>query len=605
MAGKSAILSIRIVSDAKDAQKGFDNTASAADKWQRNLKRAALVAGAAVAGFAVKTAKTFEEVRRTLQVGTGATGAALDALVESTKNIGRVVPEQFEVIADSLATLNTLTGATGTELERLGTQVLNASRLLGEDAAGASVAFGEALKQWGVSAADGAKSLDFLYTLTQDYGVSLTGLSDDLTKHGAALQNVGFTMEETADLFARLSSAGLDVSRIMPGLSRAFRDWAADGKNVQDELNKTVEAVKNASDGTEALAIAAEVFGSRGAQQMVTAIRSGTFALDDLGLGAAAAGGAIDAAAEQNRTLSETFTLLQNNAMAAIEPIASGLLDALVPAMKSFAGLVSENTTLFTVLAGVILALAAGIAVVKVATAAWTSIQTVATVAQWAWNAAMAANPIGAVVAIVIALVAAVILAYQKSETFRNIVDAAGRMAAAAFGWVVDAVTKLFGWIGDLIGKAGGIGNIFSTTMTIAKTAVNWLLTPIRTVINLVSSLIGWISRIRFPEPPGWMKSIGGALGFDAYGDHSTLLGVPSSLPDPTMLTAGRVEPFAAAAFAGMGGISSGRSTVNNYVTEIRVDGSGIVDPQRVASAVKNAISRNARTRGNVPAVIL
>ena len=55
--------------------------------------------------------------------------------------------------------------------------------------------------------------------------------------------------------------------------------------------------------------------------------------------------------------------------------------------------------------------------------AAWKAIQTVVTAAQWLMNAAMAANPIGLVVAAIAGLVAGLVLAYQKSETFRNVVD--------------------------------------------------------------------------------------------------------------------------------------------------------------------------------------
>jgi hypothetical protein len=47
----------------------------------------------------------------------------------------------------------------------------------------------------------------------------------------------------------------------------------------------------------------------------------------------------------------------------------------------------------------------------------------VVTAAQWAWNLAMEANPIGLIIIGIIALVAAIILAYKHSETFRKIVQ--------------------------------------------------------------------------------------------------------------------------------------------------------------------------------------
>ncbi|MEU7617183.1 phage tail tape measure protein [Micromonospora rifamycinica] len=65
----------------------------------------------------------------------------------------------------------------------------------------------------------------------------------------------------------------------------------------------------------------------------------------------------------------------------------------------------------------------------SVATKAWAA-------AQWLLNAAMTANPIGLIILAIVALVAGLVLAYQKSETFRAIVDAAFKAIAAAGMWL-------------------------------------------------------------------------------------------------------------------------------------------------------------------------
>ncbi|HEY9657032.1 MAG TPA: hypothetical protein V6C65_01110, partial [Allocoleopsis sp.] len=66
---------------------------------------------------------------------------------------------------------------------------------------------------------------------------------------------------------------------------------------------------------------------------------------------------------------------------------------------------------------------------------------------QWLLNAALTANPIGIVIALVVALVAAIVIAYKNSETFRNIVNAAGKAAVAAFRSVLNTVTSVVSWI--------------------------------------------------------------------------------------------------------------------------------------------------------------
>lgn len=88
-----------------------------------------------------------------------------------------------------------------------------------------------------------------------------------------------------------------------------------------------------------------------------------------------------------------------------------------------------------------------------------TMASTVATYAQAAaqrvLNAAMKANPIGLVVVALSVLAAGLVLAYKKSETFRNIVNGAwGAVRAATgavFGWVQDKVSSVMTFIGTTL----------------------------------------------------------------------------------------------------------------------------------------------------------
>lgn len=64
------------------------------------------------------------------------------------------------------------------------------------------------------------------------------------------------------------------------------------------------------------------------------------------------------------------------------------------------------------------------------------------TAAQWAWNAAMNANPIGLVIAGIAALVAGVVYAYNHFEGFRNVINAAWEKIKAFGSGVVDFMLK-------------------------------------------------------------------------------------------------------------------------------------------------------------------
>jgi hypothetical protein len=93
-----------------------------------------------------------------------------------------------------------------------------------------------------------------------------------------------------------------------------------------------------------------------------------------------------------------------------------------------------------------------------IATGAQAVATSVMTGAQWALNAALNANPVALIVLGIIALTAAVIIAYKKSETFRRIVDAAFRAVQAAasfaFGWVKNNWPLLLAIITGPIGLA-------------------------------------------------------------------------------------------------------------------------------------------------------
>lgn len=72
---------------------------------------------------------------------------------------------------------------------------------------------------------------------------------------------------------------------------------------------------------------------------------------------------------------------------------------------------------------------------VRVATIAWTAVQ-------WLLNVAMTANPIGLIILAIVALVAVIVIAYKKSDTFRAIVQGAFAAIAAAAKWLWENAIK-------------------------------------------------------------------------------------------------------------------------------------------------------------------
>src|SRR6185312_15680375 len=120
----------------------------------------------------------------------------------------------------------------------------------------------------------------------------------------------------------------------------------------------------------------------------------------------------------------------------AITQVGEKFLPIMTKAQNAIAALatwVSQNIPLVLTLAGVLAGLSAAVLLVNGAIAA------VATAAQWAWNAAMAANPIGLVILLIAGIVTALVLAYNKVGWFRDFVN-------AAFAAVQVAIAAVVGW---------------------------------------------------------------------------------------------------------------------------------------------------------------
>lgn len=113
--------------DTSKWEQKSDKTAKAIPGWMG----AAVATGVAVAGTALyKIGETFDDVTDTIRVGTGATGEALDGLVQSAKNVGTRVPADFSKIGPTIADLNTRLGLSGDTLETVASQYLEAGRIL-------------------------------------------------------------------------------------------------------------------------------------------------------------------------------------------------------------------------------------------------------------------------------------------------------------------------------------------------------------------------------------------------------------------------------------------------------------------------------------------
>jgi tape measure domain-containing protein len=174
----------------------------------------------------------------------------------------------------------------------------------------------------------------------------------------------------------------------------------------------------------------------------------------------------------------------------------------------------------------VLVPVAGGILAIVGALKVWRMITATATAVQAAFNFVLAANPIGLIVLAVIGLGTALVIAYKKSETFRNIVNGAfgairtsavaiahffTQKIPAAFGKVKDAAGRALGWVRQNWPKILAIltGPIGLAVYAIAK---NW--TKIKNGVSAVKDFV--VSK--FDAIVTFVKGLPGKIGKAAAG---------------------------------------------------------------------------------------
>lgn len=472
--GKTAILSIRIVADAKGAKRDMDQTSESVGKLEQGLAQAAAPAGVAVAAIGA--------------LGAAAASSASE-LQQSQGAVESVFQDQASTIIDASQRSADAVGLAGSEYQNL------------------SVILGSQLKNMGTPMDEVATKTGDLITLGSDLAATFGGTTADAVAAISSLmrgerdpiERYGVSIKQ-ADINARLAAEGLD------GL--------------------TGDAAK-AAESQVTLALLSEQ----------TAAAQGQFARE------------TDSAAGSQ----QIATAKWEDARAKLGEGLLPIVTAFAQAMSGAAGFVSQHSGAVVAAVAVIGGFAAAILAANAAISAYHTIQTVIKGATVAWsaaqgvlNAVMAANPITLIVVAIVALVAAVVLAYNKCEWFRNLVNSIWETiksgAKAVWDWIKPVVDVFWGFV-DAI-----------------KSAYEW-------VRDLFSNF----------HAPQWLTSILGWIGLTA-----------GSGAGPGIIQASAGQPLAAPRLSRAALTGRAAPQVNN-ITNITVDGA--LDPISVARQIGDMLA--------------
>ena len=285
----------------------------------------------------------FDAMTDAIIIGTGASGEALESLRNSAIEIATTVPVSFEDAGDIVQNINTRMGLVGEDLEAVGERVAALGELTGKSINLDTLT--GSLNAFGIAGEDAAATMDYLWGVSQSTGIGFDQLTGILESNAPALQSLGFSMEEAANMAGLLDRAGMDASGTMGRMGKALVELAQPGEDAGEAYRRMVEEIGayiEAGDEAAALDLASQIFGTRGAAQFVGAVQSGALSLEELENAALGAGDGIMGTMEATMDWPERWDLLKNKASAALEPLGGALMDGATQAMETLSAAFDE-----------------------------------------------------------------------------------------------------------------------------------------------------------------------------------------------------------------------------------------------------------------------
>lgn len=493
-------------------------------------------AGEKIKEFAGAAQDAFREIDDGMDTFTTVTGQNSDAIKSSFDAIYSSMPiESTAELGQALGSLTQQFGFTGNKLTDYGTQLMQFANINNTDVKSSVDNAKSAIETYGLSYDDLGSVLDTFTYLSQQTGVTVDDLMKKTVDGAPQIKALGLSFDEGAQMLGQFEQAGVDGSAALSSLAKANVNYAKDGKTLQDGLNGTIDAILGAKTETEALTIASEVFGTKGATRMVDAIQRGTINLGDFGYAAEDAQGkvketfesTVDPIDKQDVAL-QNATLAFQNIGAAIAEGLQPILDALIPILQNLGEIFSNMPTgvqTFAVVLGALL-------VAFTALAPFISaIITILPILGGAFTAVVGviSGPVIAVIAAVIAAIVAVIAIIKNWgtivdwignvwSTFSSFISGvwAGIQSSASSIWnsitsaISNAINAASSTVSSVVNgissTVSGVWNgIKSTTSSVWNGIKSAMISPIESAIGVISGIVERIKglfnfKLKFPE---------------------------------------------------------------------------------------------------------
>lgn len=461
-----------------------------------------LAAGAALFGGAQFIAQAFSDaldraaLPAQLQAQFGLTEQVSQQAAETAGQLyadgwGQSLGEVGQSVAAVQRTLQKL--GTGEDVQRVSTQAQALADTFGEEVNPLVTAASQLVKTGLAPSMQGA--FDVMTRGFQKGANSGQDFLDTLTEYGTQFRKLGLDGTVAIGLINQGLAAGARNSDLVADAIKEFSIRAVDGSKL------TAEGF--ASIGLDAEAMAAKIArggdsAAGGLQQVLDGLRNikdpvaqSQAAVALFGTQAEDLGAALFALNPATVSATGGMNNVQGAAQNVTDTVGGTMQASLTALTRQFqTGLGSALTTVAPLLQGLLTVIQPLLPILGPMAVAIGLI----TAAQWAWNAALAANPIVLIVGLIAGLVAAFIVLWNKSAAFRD-------FWIGVWNWIKNAVSVVWNWIKKnwplLLGiLTGPIG--WAVTFIIK----NW-----DNIKSAASSVVKWI-RDRW----NWLKSVLGGI---------------------------------------------------------------------------------------------
>ena len=299
---------------------------------------------APIMGVGAASVVAWKEVDEGLDIvtkKTGATGEALEDMQNRTRNIAKTMPTDFATAGTAVGEVNTRFGLTGDALEDLSVKFIKFAELNDTDVSSSIDNVQSMMAAWGVETEDAGLMLDMLTKAGQDSGVSVDTLSQQLMQNKTALDDMGFSLDESVDLLANCEKNGIDTTTMLGGLKKALQNSAKEGKSSADALSELQEKLMGAESDAEASQIAMELFGNKAGPAIADACRDGRLSLEDLGYSMEDLAGTTETTFGEIQDPLDQMTPILNT----LKDTGAQLVTDLGPAIVEVLGFISEKVS--------------------------------------------------------------------------------------------------------------------------------------------------------------------------------------------------------------------------------------------------------------------